>query len=132
MHARRLFRPVHLVHHLSTNPTPWAAYAFAPAEALVQAAYVPLVALILPFHPVALGIFLAFMILRNVLGHLGLELFPRDFVRSRFWRWSTTTTHHAMHHRHMNANYGLYFTFWDRIMGTQAADYEETFERVTS
>jgi lathosterol oxidase len=131
MHTRALFRPVHLVHHLSTNPTPWAAYAFAPAEAVVQAAYVPLVALVLPFHQVALFVFLAFMILRNVLGHLGLELFPRGFVEARWWRWSTTTTHHAMHHRHMNANYGLYFTFWDRVMGTMASDYEATFDRVT-
>ncbi len=131
LHTRALFRPVHLVHHLSTNPTPWAAYAFAPGEALVQAAYVPLVALILPFHQAALFVFLAFMILRNVLGHLGIELFPRGFVESRLWRWSTTTTHHAMHHRHMNANYGLYFTFWDRLMGTMARDYEATFDGVT-
>jgi lathosterol oxidase len=130
MHLPRLFRPVHLIHHLSTHPTPWAAYAFAPAEAVVQALFVPLVALFFPFHEGALFVFLVFMIVRNVLGHLGLELFPPGFVTKRAWRLCTTTTHHAMHHRQMGTNYGLYFTFWDRLMGTMAADYEAVFEKV--
>jgi sterol desaturase/sphingolipid hydroxylase (fatty acid hydroxylase superfamily) len=30
MHHPRLFRLVHLVHHQSTNPSPFAAYAFSP------------------------------------------------------------------------------------------------------
>src|SRR5262245_59084965 len=29
MHHPRLFRLFHRVHHLSTNPSPWAAYAFS-------------------------------------------------------------------------------------------------------
>jgi lathosterol oxidase len=132
MHHPLLFRYVHRVHHLSTNPSPLAAYAFAPLEALVQAAYVPLVALFIPVHTVALFVFLAFMILRNVLGHLGMELMPRGFTRSRFWRWSTTTTHHSHHHRHFGTNYGLYLTVWDRLMGTTHPGYEEAFEEVAS
>lgn len=132
MHHRRFYRHVHRVHHLSTNPSPWAAYAFAPAEALVQAAFVPLVLLVVPIHPVAVFSFLAFMIARNVFGHLGIELLPRGFVRSRWWRWSTTTTHHAMHHARVGANYGLYFTWWDRAMGTMDATYEATFDAVSS
>lgn len=38
MHHRMLFRWFHRIHHLSHNPTPWAAYAFDPLEAVVQAA----------------------------------------------------------------------------------------------
>ncbi|MGD0526076.1 MAG: sterol desaturase family protein [Polyangiaceae bacterium] len=130
MHHRWLFRRVHRVHHLSHDPSPFAAYAFAPAEALVHAAIVPLVGLWMPLHRGAIGVFLAFMILRNVLGHLGLELFPRWFARSRWTRWSTTTTHHTLHHRRVGSNYGLYFTWWDRVMGTTDPSYEETFEAV--
>ncbi len=37
MHTRRLFPLVHRVHHLSHNPTPWAAFAFHPTEAVIQA-----------------------------------------------------------------------------------------------
>jgi sterol desaturase/sphingolipid hydroxylase (fatty acid hydroxylase superfamily) len=72
------------------------------------------------------------MILRNVLGHLGIELFPRGFTKSRFWRWSTTTTHHGLHHRRVDSNYGLYFTFWDRLMGTTDPHYEAAFEEIAS
>ena len=32
MHHKKLFPVFHLVHHHSTNPSPWAAYAFHPLE----------------------------------------------------------------------------------------------------
>src|SRR5262249_3233016 len=76
MHHPRVFRWMYRVHHRSHNPSPWAAYAFAPSEALVHAAFVPLVTLVMPVNGWALFAFLGFMIARNVLGHLGVELFP--------------------------------------------------------
>jgi sterol desaturase/sphingolipid hydroxylase (fatty acid hydroxylase superfamily) len=130
MHHPLVFRWMHRVHHMSHDPSPFSAYAFAPAEAFVHAAFVPLVALWLPLHPAAVGVFLGFMIVRNVIGHLGLELFPRWFTRSRWTRWSTTTTHHTLHHRRVGTNYGLYFTWWDRAMRTTDPTYEETFDAV--
>lgn len=132
MHHPKIFRIVHAVHHKSNNPSPCAAYAFHPLEAMVQAAYVPLVASVIPVSQVALFLFLTFMIFRNVLGHLGIELFPRWFVKSRYTSWSTTATHHAMHHSRFHSNYGLYFTFWDRVMNTTQAGYDATFELITS
>ncbi len=131
MHHRLLFKHVHRVHHLSHNPSPWAAYAFSPFEAVIQAGYVPLFTLVLPLHELALFSFLGFMIARNVVGHAGVEMFPRGFVRA-FGALSTTTTHHALHHRRSDVNYGLYFPFWDRVMGTTHPHYEETFESVTA
>ena len=132
MHHRWLFGWMHLAHHRSHNPSPFAAYAFSPAEALVHAGFVPLMLLWLPLHTFALFAFLAVMILRNVLGHLGIELFPRGFARGRLTRWSTTTTHHALHHRRSSTNFGLYSTVWDRLMGTTDPAYEATFEEVAS
>src|SRR5580765_5269059 len=58
MHHRLLFRRMHLVHHLSRNPSPWAAYAFHPGEAIVHAAFVPMVALVIPLHQLAIFSFL--------------------------------------------------------------------------
>jgi Delta7-sterol 5-desaturase len=132
MHHPWLFRHVHRVHHLSTNPSPLAAYSFAPAEAVVHAAFVPLVGLVMPLSQVAVFAFLAFMIIRNVIAHLGVELLPRWFVRNRWTAQSTTTTHHALHHRKPGGNYGLYFTFWDRWLGTAHDDYEQVFDEVSS
>jgi len=34
LHSAWLFRWAHRTHHLSIAPTPWAAYSFAPAEAV--------------------------------------------------------------------------------------------------
>jgi len=132
MHHPLLFKRVHRAHHLSTSPSPWAAYAFGPIEALISALIVPLLLLVLPMHDSAIFIFLIYMILMNVVGHLGIELYPRWFARSRWTRWYSTSTHHNLHHRDMNDNYGLYFTWWDRMMGTQHPDYIATFEATAS
>src|SRR4051794_15831048 len=51
MHHRRLFKLFHRTHHLSTSPTPWAAYAFGPLEAFVQAGIRPPIAFTGPAHP---------------------------------------------------------------------------------
>ncbi len=131
MHHPKLFRWTHAVHHRSSNPSPWASYSFAPAEALTHAAVVPLALVFMPAHQIALALFLTYMIVRNVLGHLGIELMPKSFTRNAVGEWHTTTTHHDMHHRNTRSNFGLYFTFWDRLMGTTNPGYEAEFDRVT-
>ena len=132
MHHPRLYRFFHRVHHRSTNPSPWTAYAFAPAEALVHAAFVPLAWSVLPLHDAAVFGFLAFMISFNVWGHLSMELRAPGTTRHPVLGLQTTTTHHALHHQTFTSNYGLYFTFWDRWMGTEHPEYEATFERIAS
>ncbi|HEY5946689.1 MAG TPA: sterol desaturase family protein, partial [Kofleriaceae bacterium] len=127
LHHPLLFARFHRVHHLSTSPSPWAAYAFAPPEALVNALVFPLILLVLPMHDSAAFVFLVYMIVMNVIGHLGIELYPRGFARSRWTRWYSTSTHHNLHHRDFHGNYGLYFTWWDRVMATQHEGYEATF-----
>ncbi len=132
MHHPKIFRYVHSVHHRSTNPSPWAAYSFHPLEALIEAGIFLVIVFTLPVHGLALFLFLLHMISRNVLGHLGIELFPKWFVRNKWLNWLTTTTHHDLHHKNFNGNYGLYFTWWDKWFGTEDKHYIETFEEVTS
>lgn len=132
LHWRPLFRLAHHVHHRSTSPSPWAAYAFHPIEALVQAGVYVVLVLALPMHPAALMLFLTYMIVRNVVGHLGYEVWPAGFASNRLTRWHLTVTHHDLHHRYGKGNYGLYFGFWDEWMGTTRADYVERFAEVTA
>jgi sterol desaturase/sphingolipid hydroxylase (fatty acid hydroxylase superfamily) len=127
MHWKRIFRYVHRVHHLSHNPTPLAAFAFHPLEAVIEAGIMPLVAWVIPAHPLALAISGLYMILMNVMGHLGYELFPKSFVRNKWLNWQNTSTHHNMHHHYSKHNYGLYFNWWDRLMGTNHPRYREEF-----
>lgn len=127
MHHPKLFRRFHRIHHLSHTPTPWAAYAFAPAEAVLEAGILPLVALIMPISAVTVFAFTTHMILRNVIGHAGVELFPRWWLDWPLLRWVTTTTHHDLHHETGRSNYGFYFTWWDRLMGTEHREYAARF-----
>ncbi|XOV92201.1 MAG: DUF2147 domain-containing protein [Bacteroidota bacterium] len=132
MHHPKVYKYVHKVHHMSTNPSPWAAYSFHPFEAIVQAMVLPIMLTFMPVHGLALLIFLTYMILRNVHGHLGFELFPKSFITAKWINWHTSTTHHNMHHQYFKSNYGLYFIWWDKLMNTNHEKYEEEFQEVTS
>jgi len=128
MHHPRLFRIFHLVHHQSTNPSPWAAYAFHPLEGLLEAGILVLFLFLFPLHKLHFFLFFFFMIVYNVYGHLGWELYPPGFHRTAVGRWINTSVAHNQHHRYFKGNYGLYFLFWDRWMGTLRTDYEGHYE----
>ncbi|MEN9686709.1 MAG: hypothetical protein RLZZ28_2495 [Bacteroidota bacterium] len=130
MHHKRLFKWFHLVHHQSTNPSPWAAYAFHPLEAIVEVGIVVIFMFSFPIHRTHLLFFFLMMIVYNVYGHLGYELYPKGFSKSRLGKWINTSVNHNQHHQHFKGNYGLYFLIWDRVFGTIREDYDERFEEV--
>ncbi|WP_061250049.1 sterol desaturase family protein [Leptospira alstonii] len=132
MHHKFFFKHFHLVHHKSTNPSPWAAFSFHPLEAIVEAGILPIVSFVFPLNPAAIFVFLVYMTSLNVLGHLSYELFPSRFLKNKYTNWHNTSTHHNVHHKYFNCNYSLYFNFWDRIMGTNHDKYREIFEEVAS
>ena len=127
IHHPKLFRRFHREHHKSHNPSPWTAYSFDPAEALVNAIYLPLVLLIMPSSTLAIFIFINHMMIRNAIGHSGYELFPSLRSGRPMFDWMTTVTHHDLHHAQAGWNYGLYFTWWDRLMETEHPLYHEKF-----
>lgn len=131
MHHPKLFRIFHLVHHRSNNPTPWASLAFHPLEALVEIAIVPLLVVIIPFHPLVLVAFASWSLVWNIVGHLGYELFPAGWVDHPILQWLNTSTHHNMHHKFSKGNYGLYFNWWDHWMGTNHPEYKEQFRTIS-
>ena len=130
MHLPGVYKWLHIEHHRSHNPTPWAALTFDPLEALLEIAILPIIVLVMPLHPIALFAFTTISLMWNVIGHSGYEFFPKNFVRHPIGKWFNTATHHNMHHRRANGNYGLYFNIWDRWMGTNHADYETQFDKI--
>lgn len=132
MHHRRLFPWFHRAHHLSVNPSPWAAYAFDPLEAVAQALIFPIAVTIMPMHPLAFVLFMIWQISFNVIGHTGYEFWPRWMMDSWLGKLMNTPTNHAMHHETFRGNYGLYFNVWDRLMGTNHERYEARFREVTA
>jgi len=130
MHHPKLFMLLHRVHHQSRNPTPWASLSFHPLEAVLEFGILPIALFVMPMHPLVLLVFSVWTLFFNITGHLGYELFPKGFVRHPIWKWLNTSTHHNMHHQRSNCNYGLYFNFWDRVMGTNDRRYEAVFENI--
>jgi len=118
MHQPKLFKIIHLTHHRSINPTPFASFSFHPLEAIISIGYIPIIIFLIPCHPMALFIFLTIMISINIFGHLGYELFSNRVMENRLGKWINASTYHNRHHKEVNYNFGLYFTFWDRIMKT--------------
>jgi Delta7-sterol 5-desaturase len=132
MHRPSVFRRVHRTHHLSVAPTQWAAYSFSTGEAALQAGFLPLFLLLVPAHTTVLFIWMAHQVVRNVAGHCGVELEPKDWLAAWWGRWFTTTLHHDMHHEHGRYNYALYFTWWDRWCGTEHPYYRGRLARFVS
>ncbi len=133
LHTPRFFKRWHRTHHKTITPTPFTAYAFDWREAAVHATMPAIWQLVIPTPNGAFFIFLGIMIVRNTWGHCGTELHPRGFADHWFWGHFTTTTHHDLHHSGgFGSNYGLYFTWWDRICGTEHPRYREIFREITS
>jgi len=130
MHHPTLFKHVHLIHHHSTNPSPWAAYAFHPLEAIVEQGIVVIFYFTIPIHITHLAIFFLFSIIYNVYGHLGYEIYPRGFNKTMVGKWVNTSTNHNQHHQYFKGNYGLYTLIWDRVFGTIRSDYDQHFESI--
>lgn len=113
LHHRLFFKHVHKTHHSFHNPTPWAAFAFHPLESIISMGIIPIIIFLIPFHQWALVVFVTLLTFNNILIHLGYRL-PK-FMSANF---QNTAIEHDLHHGGLRKNYGLYFNFWDKFMGT--------------
>jgi sterol desaturase/sphingolipid hydroxylase (fatty acid hydroxylase superfamily) len=129
VHDPRLFRRFHRRHHLSHNPSPFTAYGFDLGEAAIMATFVPIWVVLVPTPWPAVGLFVLHQIVRNTLGHSGYEVMPARKDGRPLFDWMTTVTHHDIHHAQAGWNYGLYFSWWDRWMGTEHPNYYARFAK---
>lgn len=130
VHHPRLFKVVHLVHHKSTNPSPWASYSFQFLESISEALILPILVLTIPMHPVSLLLFGFCSFVINVYGHLGYEILPKGFRNSWLFEILNTSVYHNLHHSKFKGNYGLYFRIWDRLMKTEHPSYVAEYDRI--
>jgi sterol desaturase/sphingolipid hydroxylase (fatty acid hydroxylase superfamily) len=129
MHHPKLLAKFHRRHHRSFNPSPFTAYSFDLREAVVMVSFVVLWPFLVPTPWAVIPLFVGHQIVRNTLAHCGYELMPARADGRPLFDWLTTTTHHDLHHANAGSNFGLYFTWWDRWMGTENPAYHETFAR---
>jgi len=116
MHIPFIFKRVHKVHHASIQPTVFTSFSFHPWEAVLQFLFFPLFLCLIPFHVAMLLIVLVFLSLSAVINHSGVEIFNKMSVTNHL----IGATHHDLHHKEFNNNFGLYFTWWDKWMKTES------------
>jgi sterol desaturase/sphingolipid hydroxylase (fatty acid hydroxylase superfamily) len=130
LHTKRLFQLTHLLHHRSTNPSPWASYSFSLLEAFTEGAVLLVIVWLIPMHELTITLFTVVGFIINVYGHLGHEIAPRWLRHSFLFEVISTSVYHNMHHRRFNGNYGLYFRVWDRLLKTDNPDYVAEYDRI--
>jgi Delta7-sterol 5-desaturase len=124
-HHPSLFLWVHQGHHRSRYPTPWTSFAFDPLEAIVASLFLVGIVFMIPLHFITLIAVMTTMTIWAVLNHLGIDRLPSSFPHHWFGRWFIGPAHHSVHHLKYTLHFGLYFTFWDKLLGTQDLKYGE-------
>lgn len=121
MHWRPLYRH-HLWHHRSVAPTVWSNYSDSLLDAFAMQSYYLIAPMLLPIPPLVLIAHRAYDHVNGMIGHSGFEYFagPGARLPSPF----VCTVFHDQHHERFAYNYANFFSFWDRIMGTLAPDYD--------
>jgi lathosterol oxidase len=127
MHTRWLFRRVHQIHHLSVMPTPITAFSFHPAEAVLEALIYPILLGLFSWNAAAFLIFAMLSRILNITGHLGYDFFSRNHAENKFLKVINTTFYHDNHHSKNTVNFGLYFNWWDRLLGSKDKNYEAEY-----
>lgn len=125
LHHPSLFHWWHGGHHRSSPPTHWTSFAFDLPESIAHLLFLVGIIFIIPLHFITLIAVLSTMTIWAVVNHLELDWLPTNFPHHWCGRWFTGPAHHAIHHRQYAFHYGLYFTFWDRQLGTQAPNYDQ-------
>lgn len=121
MHIQPFLRRSHGVHHRAYNPTPVSAYAFDFVEAVINMMPYWIGVMLVPWHPTMLVLFSALGMAFNGYLHLGYDFAFQWRMKVPVLNWIFSSTHHSVHHQRHDGNFGLYFTFWDRLMGTERA-----------
>ncbi len=119
MHKNRFLKKSHSVHHRSYNTNPFSSFSFDIVESFINIIPFWILVMLIPWHPLAVLTFSILSMLYIGYIHLGYDFYLSYRVNHSILKWFYSSTHHARHHQNFNGNYSLYFTFWDKIMGTE-------------
>jgi sterol desaturase/sphingolipid hydroxylase (fatty acid hydroxylase superfamily) len=130
MHSKKLFRHTHKLHHLSTDPTPFATNSVHALEAVMDLGFIVIASFFIPLHPIALFITLSIAFIWSTIGHLGYEILPKNLYF--IGKYLNLPTYHNHHHKTFKYNFGYYTTILDRCFGTLHPDSDKTLREKSS
>jgi sterol desaturase/sphingolipid hydroxylase (fatty acid hydroxylase superfamily) len=121
LHQRRFFSWCHSGHHHSRQPSVWTSFAFDWPEACLHALFLVAIICWLPLHVSVLLAVLSTMSVWAVVNHLNVSLPEWLLIRwGGLGHWLIGPGHHGVHHQRPCLQFGLYFTYWDRLLSTQS------------
>jgi sterol desaturase/sphingolipid hydroxylase (fatty acid hydroxylase superfamily) len=125
LHAKRLYQPIHALHHRNTNPGPWSSLSMHPVEHIL---YFSCVAFhwVIPAHPVNAIFNLTHAALAPVIGHVGFE----KIELAENAALDTSCLNHYLHHRYFEVNYSDGAIPLDRWFGSFHDGSPEAHERM--
>jgi Delta7-sterol 5-desaturase len=123
----RWFYPIHRLHHEYERPWALTLFVVHPLETLGFGLLWLAVIVVYPSSWLGLCLYMAANLAAGMLGHVGVEPFPRWWSHVPLVREIGTSTFHAQHHQDRNHNFGFYTLIWDRLFGTLFPRYDETF-----
>lgn len=126
-HLPILYPLLHQTHHRYENPRPLTLFVLNPFEVLGFGTLWIIVIILYHSSVEGILIYLTFNLSFGLIGHLGVEPMPGEWVRLPVLRYISTSTFHAEHHMDKGHNYGFYTLIWDRVFGTLSPDYLRDF-----
>jgi sterol desaturase/sphingolipid hydroxylase (fatty acid hydroxylase superfamily) len=126
-HLPWLYPLLHRTHHQYENPRPLTLFVLNPFETLGFGVLWILLLMVYTSSWVGIMIYLTLNILFGLVGHLGVEPFPKAWVNLPLIRYISTSTFHAEHHDDRYHNFGFYTLIWDRLFGTISPEYLDDF-----
>lgn len=126
MHSKKFFRHTHKLHHLSTDPTPFATNSVHTFEAIMDIGFLVIASFLIPLHPFALFITITIALMWSTIAHLGYEILPRNLFF--IGKYLNLPTYHNHHHKTFKYNFGFYTTILDRVFGTLHPESDKTLK----
>ncbi|GMH57492.1 hypothetical protein TL16_g02394 [Triparma laevis f. inornata] len=83
---------IHKIHHKSTDPSPFAAFAFHPIETLIEAFFYVLFVVFIPVHVDGIITWQVLQQVDNCILHSGYEIYPSSFLENFVFRFKTSST----------------------------------------
>lgn len=129
-HIKILFNLIHTTHHEFKNPTPITLFVLNPFESIGFGLLWLILLCLYSSSWYGMILYLNLNTLFGLIGHLGVEPFPSNWLRLPLLSNITTSTFHILHHQNLDYNFGFYTTIWDRLFKTIHPNYKSSFEKI--
>ncbi|MFO0952921.1 MAG: sterol desaturase family protein [Isosphaeraceae bacterium] len=126
-HHPWIYPVVHATHHAYDRPRPLDLFVLNPLEVLGFGGLWLVVIWAYSSSWLGMVVYLTLNLVFGMVGHLGVEPFPRSWARLGVLRHVGTSTFHAGHHQDVRGNFGFYTLIWDRLFGTLSPEYTDRF-----